>query len=176
MSVRLRLQRFGAAKDPYYRLVAIPRHKARNGRFLEILGTYNPTAEPDEVKLHSERVEYWLSVGAEPTDTVRSLVRRMRRGEVIDLDSEEAVAEPGDGESEVRAEAPEAESEQQASEPEAKQAESSEADEPESEKDAEAEQVEASADESEKEASEQTETEQPEKEAEADDSDGEQKE
>lgn len=95
MSVRLRLTRRGATKDPYYRLVAIPKSKARDGRFLEILGTYNPTSEPAEIKVHAERVEYWLDNGAQPSDTARSIVRRMRKGEVIDLDSDDPQQMPG---------------------------------------------------------------------------------
>lgn len=90
MPVRLRMQRYGAKKRPYYRVVATDKRSPRDGRFIEMLGTYDPLHEPAQVRLNSERVEYWLSVGAQPTDTVLSLVRRMRRGDVVDLSEEGA--------------------------------------------------------------------------------------
>lgn len=90
MSVRLRLQRHGAKKRPHYRVVATDQRSPRDGRFIELLGTYDPLQDPPVVRMHSERVEYWLSVGAQPSDTVLSLVRQMRRGAVIDLSKEDA--------------------------------------------------------------------------------------
>lgn len=90
MSVRLRLQRHGATKRPHYRVVATDKRNARDGRFLELLGTYDPLQEPPVVRMNSERIEYWIGVGAQPSETVASLVRQMRRGDVIDLSVEGA--------------------------------------------------------------------------------------
>lgn len=90
MPVRLRLQRHGAKKRPYYRLVATDKRNPRDGRFIEMLGTYDPLQDPPVVRMNSERVEYWVGVGAQPSDTVLSLIRSMRRGETIDLSQEGA--------------------------------------------------------------------------------------
>jgi small subunit ribosomal protein S16 len=76
MAVKLRLQRFGAHKRPYYRVVASESSRARDGKFLEILGTYDPLA--NDVKMDKEKVEKWLSYGAQPTDTVRSLFKKYK--------------------------------------------------------------------------------------------------
>src|SRR5690554_6167668 len=90
MSVRLRLQRHGATKRPHYRVVATDQRSPRDGRFIELLGTYDPLQDPPVVRMHSERVEYWIGVGAQPSEIVASLVRKMRRGDVIDLSVEGA--------------------------------------------------------------------------------------
>lgn len=74
MAVRLRLQRFGAHKNPFYRLVASESTRSRDGKFLEILGTYNPLT--GEVKVDAPKIEKWLSQGALPTDTVKSLFKK----------------------------------------------------------------------------------------------------
>lgn len=79
MAVHIRLQRFGAKKRPYYRVVAADVRSKRDGRFLEQLGTYDPMQEPAEVRFKTERLQYWLSVGALPTDTAASLIRKFRR-------------------------------------------------------------------------------------------------
>ena len=79
MSVKIRMQRFGAKKRPYYRIVAADGRMPRDGRFLEQIGTFDPMKEPGEIRLKTDRLEYWLSVGAQPSDTVASLVRRFRR-------------------------------------------------------------------------------------------------
>lgn len=73
MAVKLRLQRHGSKKRPFYRLVAADSRVKRDGRYLEIIGTYNPTTEPATVKIDVEKAEKWLSVGAKPTDTVKNL-------------------------------------------------------------------------------------------------------
>ncbi|MEZ4464551.1 MAG: 30S ribosomal protein S16 [bacterium] len=78
MAVSIRLQRFGAKKRPFYRMVAADSRAKRDGRFLEQLGTYDPRATP-AIRFNMERLEYWLSVGAQPTDTAASLIRRHRR-------------------------------------------------------------------------------------------------
>ena len=93
MTVRLRLQRRGARKRPFYRVVATDKRNPRDGRFIEILGTYNPLFDPPELRLNSERIDYWLGVGAQPSDTVRSLIRRLKSDDsVIDLSEEGAEA------------------------------------------------------------------------------------
>ncbi len=74
MAVKIRLQRFGAKKRPFYRVVASESTRARDGKFLEILGTYNPL--DGEVKVDAEKVQKWLDNGAQPTDTVRSLLKK----------------------------------------------------------------------------------------------------
>jgi len=71
--VKLRLQRFGTTKKPFYRIVAADSKKPRDGRFLEIVGVYDPTREPAYVKIDNEKVLVWLNKGAQPTDTVRSI-------------------------------------------------------------------------------------------------------
>jgi small subunit ribosomal protein S16 len=79
MAVKIRLQRFGSKKRPYYRIVAADSRVKRDGRFLEQVGTYNPMKNPGEVRLKLERLNHWVSVGAQPSDTVASLVRQFRR-------------------------------------------------------------------------------------------------
>ncbi|MCB9745470.1 MAG: 30S ribosomal protein S16 [Alphaproteobacteria bacterium] len=78
--VRLRLTRMGAKKKPFYRLVAADQRAPRDGRFIEKLGTYNPMTSPAELNVDLERVDYWLSVGAQPSDTVAKLIQRARGG------------------------------------------------------------------------------------------------
>jgi small subunit ribosomal protein S16 len=72
----MRLARIGSKKRPYYRIVVIEKRRARNGRFLEVLGQYNPIANPVQLEINSERAQYWLSKGAEPSETVRSFLRK----------------------------------------------------------------------------------------------------
>ena len=79
MAVHLRLQRFGAKKHPFYRIVAADTRVKRDGRFLEQLGTYDPMRDPSHITFKMERLDYWLSVGAKPTATTASLIRRVRR-------------------------------------------------------------------------------------------------
>ncbi len=74
--LKIRLARFGAKKKPSYRVVVIESEKARNGRFVEILGSYHPRHQPPEVNLKRERVAYWIGVGAQPSETVRSLLKK----------------------------------------------------------------------------------------------------
>lgn len=76
MAVKIRLSRAGAKKRPFYRIVAADSRSPRDGRFLEKLGTYDPTKEPSLVVLNHARVQYWLGVGALPTETVARLLRR----------------------------------------------------------------------------------------------------
>lgn len=76
MSVALRLSRFGRKKKPFYRIVAADSHMKRDGRFLERLGTVDPLQDPPAVKLDEERTKYWLSVGAQASETVASIIKR----------------------------------------------------------------------------------------------------
>jgi small subunit ribosomal protein S16 len=76
MAVKIRLARHGVKKKPFYRIVVANSEARRDGRFLEIVGTYNPLREPAEVTLKDDRVKYWMDQGATPTNTVRSLLRR----------------------------------------------------------------------------------------------------
>lgn len=76
MSVKIRLARHGAKKRPYYRIVVADSQYARDGRFLENVGTYNPLQDPVEVTLKQERIKYWMDQGATPSDTVKSLLKK----------------------------------------------------------------------------------------------------
>lgn len=76
MAVKIRLARHGAKKRPFYRIVAAQNEAPRDGRFLEVLGTYNPLTEPATIEIKVDRVKDWLGRGAQPTDTVRSLLRK----------------------------------------------------------------------------------------------------
>lgn len=76
MAVKIRLARHGAKKRPFYRIIATDNESPRDGRFLEKLGTYNPLRNPAQVILNTERVKYWISQGATPTDTVKSILKR----------------------------------------------------------------------------------------------------
>ena len=76
MAVKLRLKRIGAKKRPFYRIVAADSRSPRDGRFIEVVGTYNPITEPAEVKVNEELALKWLQNGAIPTDTVRDLLRK----------------------------------------------------------------------------------------------------
>lgn len=72
--VTMRLSRIGSKKRPYYRIVVIDKRRARNGRFLEVIGQYNPIANPVQMEVNAERTQYWLSKGAQPSETVRSIL------------------------------------------------------------------------------------------------------
>ena len=72
----IRLARFGARKQPYYRVVVIEKERARNGRSIEVVGTYNPRTNPASLELKRERIEYWTSKGAQLSDRVAKLVAK----------------------------------------------------------------------------------------------------
>lgn len=74
--VRLRSQRYGSKKSPFYRIVATDSRNPRDGRFIEVVGTYDPLTNPATVKLDEEKVMKWLCLGAKPTDTVKSLLSK----------------------------------------------------------------------------------------------------
>jgi small subunit ribosomal protein S16 len=71
----IKLMRTGAKKRPSYRIIVKEKQSKRDGAYLENLGTYNPTREPAEIKLDMDRVRYWISKGAQPTDTVNQLIK-----------------------------------------------------------------------------------------------------
>ena len=93
--LRIRLSRHGAKKDPHYRVVVIDKRSPRDGKFIEILGYYNPAMKPARLNLDLERVRHWLANGAQPTETVRTLIRRVQSGEGS---APAAVSEPASAE------------------------------------------------------------------------------
>ncbi|EYE89318.1 30S ribosomal protein S16 [Fervidicella metallireducens AeB] len=76
MAVKIRLRRMGAKKAPFYRVVVADSRSPRDGKFIEEIGFYNPTTEPAEVKIDSEKAKKWIANGAQPSDTVRSLFKK----------------------------------------------------------------------------------------------------
>ncbi len=79
--LRIRLSRHGAKKDPHYRVVVAERTKPRDGRFIEILGYYNPALRPVRLHLNLERIDHWMQLGAQPSGRVNSLISRVRQQE-----------------------------------------------------------------------------------------------
>ena len=77
----IRLMRMGAKKRPSYRIVVKEKQSKRDGAFLENVGTYDPTRQPAEIKLKAARVRYWIEQGAQPTDTVRQLIKQAAKAE-----------------------------------------------------------------------------------------------
>jgi small subunit ribosomal protein S16 len=82
MTVRLRLQRRGKSKRPYYRVVAIDQRAKRDGEAIEILGQYDPIAEDNKIKVNMERINYWLGVGAKASETVAVLIKKNQAVEI----------------------------------------------------------------------------------------------
>jgi len=80
VAVRLRLTRVGSRKNPVWRVVAADGRSPRDGRVLEIVGRYNPQPDPSEIVLDRERIDHWIARGAQPSDTVRKLIRAVERG------------------------------------------------------------------------------------------------
>ena len=76
MAVKIRLRRMGAKKNPFYRIVVADSRYPRDGRFIEEIGTYNPTLQPSEVKVDADKAKQWLANGAQPTDTVKALLKK----------------------------------------------------------------------------------------------------
>lgn len=76
MAVKIRLKRMGAKRNPFYRLVVADSRKPRDGKFIEEIGYYNPTTEPETVKVDEEAAMKWLQNGAQPSDTVRNIFSR----------------------------------------------------------------------------------------------------
>ncbi len=79
MSVRLRLTRVGSKKNPIWRVVVADQRSPRDGRFIETIGHYNPQTDPSTIVIDQSRLEHWLSRGAQPTGTVRQLIRASGR-------------------------------------------------------------------------------------------------
>ena len=75
--VKIRLRRMGAKKAPFYRIVVADSRAPRDGRFIEEVGIYNPSSDSDKLTVDMERVKYWISNGAQPTDTVRGLIKKV---------------------------------------------------------------------------------------------------
>ena len=75
--VKIRLRRMGAKKAPYYRIIVADSRSPRDGRFIEEIGLYDPMADGEKIKVDMERARYWISNGAQPTDTVRGLLKKI---------------------------------------------------------------------------------------------------
>ena len=80
----IRMRRLGAKKRPFFRVVVIDSHAAREGRALEVLGHYNPTTVPETFQMDHQRLEHWLTRGAQPSDTLRTLLTRHPTGEAAE--------------------------------------------------------------------------------------------
>ncbi|MBQ6267220.1 MAG: 30S ribosomal protein S16 [Clostridia bacterium] len=76
MAVKIRLRRMGAKKAPFYRIVVADSRYPRDGRFIEELGTYDPTAHPTAVKVDADKAKQWIAKGAQPTDTVKAILKK----------------------------------------------------------------------------------------------------
>ena len=76
MAVKIRLRRMGEKKNPFYRIVVADSRSPRDGRFIEEIGTYNPLTAPAELKVDAERAQAWIKTGAQPTDTVKRLLKQ----------------------------------------------------------------------------------------------------
>ncbi len=76
MAVKMRLRRMGAKKAPFYRIVVADSRSPRDGKFIEEIGYYNPLTDPAEVKIDAEKASKWISNGAQPTDTVKALLKK----------------------------------------------------------------------------------------------------
>lgn len=76
MAVKIRLRRMGAKKNPFYRVVVADSRYPRDGRFIEEIGTYNPLVKPADVKIDADKAKQWIANGAQPTDTVKALLKK----------------------------------------------------------------------------------------------------
>jgi small subunit ribosomal protein S16 len=83
MATVLRLQRFGTHKRPFYRMVVTDSRARRDGRYIELLGTYDPMTEPNIIDVNLERIDHWVGLGAKPSESVASLIKRVREGRAI---------------------------------------------------------------------------------------------
>ena len=99
--LKIRLRRVGSKKQPSYRVVVAESTSPRDGKFVEVIGFYNPRTQPETVKIKEDRALYWLSVGAQPTDSMARLLKkrgtlgrfaRLRAGEAVDVLVSEAIA------------------------------------------------------------------------------------
>ena len=76
MAVKIRLKRMGAKKKPYYRIIVADSRSPRDGRFIEELGSYDPLQDPSAIKVDGEKAKEWIAKGAQPTDTVKTLLKK----------------------------------------------------------------------------------------------------
>ena len=76
MAVKMRLTRMGDKKAPFYRIVVADSRVARDAKYIDLIGTYNPITNPEEIKIDAEKANQWIKNGAQPTDTVKSLMKR----------------------------------------------------------------------------------------------------
>ena len=102
MAVRVRLTRVGSKKNPIWRVVVADRRSPRDGRFIETIGHYNPQTQPSTIVIDHERLDHWIALGAEPTNTVKKLMRAKDNPQVAAAVVEEAT----EAEAEADAEAP----------------------------------------------------------------------
>ena len=101
MAVSIRLRREGAKNRPYYRVVVADSHSPRDGKFIEILGTYDPKQTGQNSSFSVERAEYWINKGAQPSDTVRSLIKKQKKTSAAApaSEAERESSEPAEGSS-----------------------------------------------------------------------------
>ena len=93
--VTIRMRRQGAKKSPFYRLVVIDSHSARDGHAIEVVGQYDPTAQPEKLNVKRDRVEHWIGKGAKLSDTVRTLLARHPPETSVSTEGEENSETPG---------------------------------------------------------------------------------
>jgi len=106
MAVSIRLRREGTKNRPYYRVVVADSRSPRDGKFIEILGTYDPKQTGQNSSFSAERAEYWISKGAQPSDTVRSLIKKQKKTATPEppTEAERETSEPAEGGSSPSAE------------------------------------------------------------------------
>jgi small subunit ribosomal protein S16 len=92
MSVRVRLTRVGSKKNPIWRVVVADQRSPRDGRFIETIGHYNPQTEPSTIRIDEERLQHWIARGAQPTGTVKQLMKAQAKGLAADPKTSAAVA------------------------------------------------------------------------------------
>ena len=98
MSVRVRLTRVGSKKNPIWRIVVADQRSPRDGRFIEMIGHYNPQTEPSEIVIDDERMRHWLAHGAQPTNTVKKLMKAKAKGGSADAPAPAAAQAPAPAE------------------------------------------------------------------------------
>ncbi len=96
MAVSIRLRREGTTNRPYYKIVVADNRSPRDGKFIEIIGTYDPKKQGDNTTLKLDRAEHWLARGARPSDTVRSILKKNRQRAVAAAPAEAAEAAPAE--------------------------------------------------------------------------------
>ena len=84
MSVAIRLRREGSLNNPYYKVVVADQRSPRDGKFIEIIGNYDPKKPGDNANIDLSRVDYWIQNGAQPSDTVRSIIKKARKKETVE--------------------------------------------------------------------------------------------